>query len=252
MLNIILSGCNGRMGQVVSKLALEDENTKIAAGFDVNAVKNFDYPVYADPLEFGGSADVIIDFSNPAALDGLLSFALDKKIPLVICTTGHSDTQLKKLDEASKNIAVFKSGNMSLGISLLSDLIKRAALVLGGGFDVEIIEKHHNQKIDAPSGTALMLYDAVKSALLYETKPVYDRHEVRQKRGKTEVGIHTVRGGTIVGEHEVLFAGHHEVIEIKHSALSREVFAAGAMKAAYFMKGRAPGMYDMNDVVAAV
>ena len=250
MLSIILSGCNGRMGQAVSNLVAQDEGAIIAAGFDLNAVKLFDYPVYADPLEYGGTADVIIDFSVPDSLENLLDFAQETNIPVIICTTGHTNEQLAMIKSASEIIAIFKSGNMSLGINLLTELIKKAGKILGSSFDIEIIEKHHNQKIDAPSGTALMLYHALDETLPYETKPVYDRHEARHKRGKSEIGMHSVRGGTIVGEHEVIFAGHHEVIEIKHSALSREVFASGALKAAYFLKGKPAGMYDMSNVVA--
>ena len=252
MLKIALSGCNGRMGRVIADICAKKENMKIVAGFDVNAVKLSDFPVYADPFEFSGAADVVIDFSNAASVEQLLSYCTKTRTPVVICTTGHSPAQLVQIGAAATQIPVFRSGNMSIGINLLMDLLKKSAAVLGDGYDVEIIEKHHNQKLDAPSGTALMLADAVSSALPYEAEYVYDRHERREKRPAHEIGIHAVRGGTIVGEHSVLFCGRDEIIEIKHSALSREVFAVGAVDAAAFLAGQTePGMYDMSHVIAA-
>lgn len=252
MLKIALSGCNGRMGRVIADICAKKENMKIVAGFDVNAVKLSDFPVYADPFEFSGAADVVIDFSNAASVEQLLSYCTRTRTPVVICTTGHSPAQLAQIGAAATQIPVFRSGNMSIGINLLMDLLKKSAAVLGDGYDVEIIEKHHNQKLDAPSGTALMLADAVSSALPYEAEYVYDRHERREKRPAHEIGIHAVRGGTIVGEHSVLFCGRDEIIEIKHSALSREVFAVGAVDAAAFLAGQTePGMYDMSHVIAA-
>lgn len=219
----------------------------------MNAVKLADYPVYADPMEFAGEADVLVDFSNSAALLHLLDYCTDKKFPCVLCTTGYSEDQLVQISHASETIPVFRSGNMSLGINLLIQLVKKASAVLGENFDVEIIEKHHNQKVDAPSGTALMLADAAASALPHESEYVYDRHSVRQKRSREEIGISSIRGGTIVGEHDVLFCGPDEVVELKHTATSRDVFANGALSAALFLAAvKAPGMYSMDDVLAQV
>jgi 4-hydroxy-tetrahydrodipicolinate reductase len=250
MLKMIISGCNGYMGRVVARIVSGDPDIEVAAGFDINAVKTDVFPVYADPMEYGGYADVIVDFSNPAALEGLLSYATAKKLPLVLCTTGHDSAQLDQVREASKKIPIFKTGNLSIGINLIVDLIKRTCEFLGDGFDVEIVERHHRRKIDAPSGTALMLADAAKSALPYDPEYVYERQSVRQPRGNHEIGISAVRGGTIVGEHEVIFAGLDEVIEIKHTAYSRDVFAAGAVKAAKFMASvKKPGVYDMQDLL---
>lgn len=252
MLKIGLCGCNGRMGKVITDIVSQKENMKIVAGFDAYTEKLSDYPVYADPHEYTGGCDVIIDFSNAASLEMLLDYCKKTKTPVVICTTGHSKEQLAEMRAASTEIPVFRSGNMSIGINLMIDLLRKAASVLGDGYDVEITEKHHNQKLDAPSGTALMLADAVNEALPYDAAYVYDRHERREKRPKHEIGIHTVRGGTIVGEHEVLFAGRDELIEIRHVALSREVFAVGAVDAAAYLSGQTqPGMYDMSDVIAA-
>ena len=252
MLKIGLCGCNGRMGKVITDIVSKKENMKIVAGFDAYTEKLSDYPVYADPHEFTGACDVIIDFSNANSLEMLLDYCKKTKTPVVICTTGHSKEQLAEMRAASAEIPVFRSGNMSIGINLMMDLLRKAASVLGDGYDVEITEKHHNQKLDAPSGTALMLADAVNEALPYDAEYVYDRHERRMKRPEHEIGIHTVRGGTIVGEHEVLFAGRDELIEIRHVALSREVFAVGAVDAAAFLGTQTqPGMYDMSDVIAA-
>ena len=253
MVKMILSGCNGKMGQAVTRLCKDRTDLSIVAGFDMNAVKLSDYPVYADPMEFAGEADVLVDFSNSAALGNLLDYCTDKNLPCVLCTTGYSEEQLVQISHASETIPVFRSGNMSLGINLLMQLVKKASAVLGENFDVEIIEKHHRQKVDAPSGTALMLADAAASALPHGSEYVYDRHSVRQKRSREEIGISSVRGGTIVGEHDVLFCGPDEIIELKHTATSRDVFANGALSAALFLAGvKAPGMYSMDDVLAQV
>lgn len=250
MLKMIISGCNGHMGHTVAQIAADDAEIEVVAGFDIKAIKYDTFPVYADPMEFAGYADVVVDFSNPQALEGLLSYCATKKLPLVLCTTGHDEKQLDMIREASKKTPVFKSGNMSIGINLAIDLIKRAASFLGDGFDVEIIERHHRRKVDAPSGTALMLADAAKSALPYDAEYIYERQSVRQPRGKQEIGISSLRGGSIVGEHEVIFAGLDEVIEIKHTAYSRDVFAAGAVKAAKFIAAvKSPGIYDMQDLL---
>ncbi|NLT13277.1 MAG: 4-hydroxy-tetrahydrodipicolinate reductase [Clostridiales bacterium] len=250
MLKMVISGCNGYMGRAVARIAANDPDIEVVAGFDINAAKLDSFPVYADPLEFAGASDVVVDFSNPSALEGLLRYCTSKHMPLVVCTTGHSDEQLKAIDAASEKIPVFKSRSMSIGINLAVDLIRRAAAFLGDGYDVEVVERHHRRKIDAPSGTALMLAEAARDALPYEAEFVYERKSVRQPRGEHEIGISSVRGGTIVGEHEVIFAGLDEVIEIKHTAYSREVFAAGAVKAAKFLAGiKKTGMYDMNDML---
>lgn len=253
MTRIIISGCNGRMGQAVARLSSAKDDIQVIAGFDLQAKKLSTYPVYADPMEFSGKADALIDFSNPASLSGLLSYCKKNKLPCILCTTGYSEEQLKEISDASKEIPIFRSGNMSLGINLLTGLVKKAASVLGDSFDVEILEKHHKMKVDAPSGTALMLADAAASALPYDAEYIYDRHSVRQKRNKNEIGISSIRGGTIVGEHEVIFAGQDEIVELKHSANSRDVFANGALAAAKYLANiTMPGMYDMTDVLSEI
>lgn len=252
MVRIILSGCNGRMGKVITRMCNQDEGATIVAGFDINTQQDDIFPVYAKPEDFTGEADAIIDFSHPSSLSGLLDYAQAHKLPVVICTTGLSAEQKQQLKDVSANIPVFFSANMSLGVNVIMDLVRRAARILQDSYDIEIVERHHNQKVDAPSGTALALADAISEAVDYEPEYTYDRHSVRKKRGKTEIGIHAVRGGNIVGDHEVIFAGSNEVIEISHHAASREVFAEGAVRAAKFMAGKAPGMYDMADLVASI
>lgn len=250
MTRIIMNGCNGKMGQVITRLAAEDSDTEIVAGFDIKDDKENTYPVFTNPEEFEGEADVVIDFSHPSSLTGILSFCKKRKLPVIICTTGLSSEQKEEFKEASKEIPVFFSANMSIGINLLIDLAKKAAKLLEGSFDIEIVERHHNQKIDAPSGTALAIADGIDEVLSFPAEYVYDRHSVRRKRKNTEIGISAVRGGTIVGDHEVIFAGNDEVIELSHHAHSKEVFAVGAIKAAKFIKGKTAGMYDMNDLIA--
>lgn len=241
------------MGQVVTRMCSGRDDMKVVAGFDPRTEKLSDYPVYADPMEFSGSADVIIDFSNPASLEKLLAYCIEKNISPVLCTTGYSPEQLEMIDNAAKVIPVFKSANMSVGINLLANLLKKAAAVLGDNFDVEIVERHHRTKVDSPSGTALLLADSIAEALPHPSEYVYERQSVRQTRGKNEIGISAVRGGTIVGEHEVIFAGTDEVIEFKHTAYSREVFANGAVTAAAFMAGvTTPGKYDMTHALADI
>jgi len=252
MLRILLSGCNGRMGKAVSELARETEGVVIAAGFDQNCATLFDYPVYSDPMEFDGSADVLVDFSSPALLDTLLAFCTAKKIPAVFATTGYSPEQVNKIEKASGSIAIFRSANMSLGVSLITELSRIAARLLGSSYNIEIIEKHHNKKLDSPSGTALALADAISGALPFTPEYVHGRHSSSNKRASNEIGIHAVRGGTIVGEHEVLFAGNDELVEIKHTALSRSVFANGAVKAAAFIVSQKPGLYTMKDLVSGI
>lgn len=251
MLKIGLCGCNGRMGKVITDIVSKKENMQIVAGFDAYTEKLADYPVYADPHEFTGACDVIIDFSNVSSLDMLLDYCVKTKTPVIFCTTGYDKEQLAKIREASAVIPVFRSGNMSIGINLMMDLLRKAATVLGDGYDVEITEKHHNQKLDAPSGTALALADSMNDALghVYEYK--YDRSSERKKRDPHEIGISAVRGGSIVGEHEVIFAGLDEVIEFKHTAYSRSVFGKGAVEAAKFLAGKEAGFYDMQDAIRA-
>lgn len=249
MTNIILSGCGGKMGGVITDIVANDENSTIVCGIDIGANVSRDYPVYNNPMDIKENADVIIDFSHPSALDGLLGYAKQKKLPLVLATTGYSECEIEKIKSAAKDIPVFFTFNFSLGVNLLVALSKKAAAVLGNDFDVEIVEKHHNQKLDAPSGTAIMLANAINSVFDDKMMYEYDRHSKRQKRAKNEIGIHAVRGGTIVGEHDVIFAGRDEVITLSHSAGSKQVFASGSVKAAKFIVGKAPGMYDMNDVI---
>lgn len=253
MIRVMISGCNGKMGQVVTAMCAANENIQVVAGVDVYAVQKNDYPVYADPMEFPGEADCIIDFSNPAALTPLLSYCKKTGCAVVLATTGYSEAQIHEIEEAAKEIRVFRSANMSLGINVLLSLVRQAAKILGKTCDIEIVEKHHNRKLDAPSGTAIMIADAASSALEEKPEYVYERHSVRQKRGKNEIGISSVRGGTIVGEHEIIFAGTDEVLEIKHSAYSREIFANGAVQAAQFLAGRTePGLYNMEHLVSEV
>jgi 4-hydroxy-tetrahydrodipicolinate reductase len=251
MRRIILSGCNGKMGHVVSDAVLERHDCVIISGFDINAEMTGDYPVLSDPSKFEGSADVIIDFSNPASLPKLIAFATARKIPAVIATTGLSAAQIELLHEAAASIPIFFTANMSLGVNLMVELAKKAAAILGNSFDIEIIEMHHNQKLDAPSGTALMLADSISSVLPQESQYIYDRHSVRRRREKNEIGIHSVRGGTIVGEHQVIFAGKDEVLTISHSAMSKQIFATGAINAALFLCSQAPGFYNMGNLVSS-
>ena len=230
--------------------AAKEAGDRIVAGVDINPAADSPFPIFTSPEEFQGRADVIVDFSHHSALPGLLAYAVRTGTPLVVCTTGHTEEETAAMKEASERVAVFFSRNMSLGINLLISLCRRAAATLGADFDIEIIEKHHNKKLDAPSGTALMIADALSEDA--EHSYVYDRHAERRQRARGEIGLHAVRGGTIVGEHEVLFCGKDEVITLSHSAASREVFATGAIRAARFMKGRAPGFYNMEDVIGAL
>ena len=251
MTRIILSGCNGTMGKVVTACTETRADCGIAAGIDLNPIESKDFPVYPHISEVTAAADVIIDFSHPDALSGLLKYALERKLPVVLATTGLSPAGLGGVKAAAAEIPVFMSGNMSLGVNLLTELVKTAARVLGGSFDIEIVEAHHNRKIDAPSGTALMLAEAANDAAGGKYHYVYERESRREKREKSEIGIHSIRGGSIVGEHEVIFAGHGEVLTLSHSAISKEVFASGALEAALFLVSKAPGLYDMSDLVGA-
>ena len=238
------------MGAAVARLASEGGAVAVVAGVDLRG-GTADYPIFTQISDYDGEADVIVDFSSSDALNELLSYATAHKIPLVLCTTGYSAPQLDKIRAASSEIPIFRSGNMSLGVNLLADLVKRTAGFLGRGFDVEVVERHHRTKLDAPSGTALMLADAAAEAFAETPDYVFDRSARREVRPVNEIGISAVRGGTIVGEHSVIFAGNDEIIELRHVAYSREVFAAGALRAAaYFAAPRQAGMYDMSDVLA--
>ena len=251
MVKIIMCGCNGRMGQMITGLCKEDPDVEIAAGIDVyDGIEN-PYPVFSDFASCDIEADVIVDFSNAGAVDALLAYGAEKKLPIILCTTGLSDAQIEAVGEAAKQTAILRSANMSLGINTLLSLLKTAAQVLApAGFDIEIVEKHHNRKLDAPSGTAIALADSMNQALDEAYAYKYDRSKERKKREKYEIGIQAVRGGNIVGEHEVIFAGTDEVITFKHTATSRAVFGKGALEAAKYLKGKPAGMYDMSDVIA--
>lgn len=252
MVRILLSGCNGKMGRMITACVAERCDCTIVAGLDINTENHGGFPVFSNPLNCGVEADVIIDFSHPSALKGVLQFAKERNIPAVVATTGLSADQVEEVRAASACIPAFFSANMSLGISLLMELARKAASVLGGEFDIEILEKHHNQKLDAPSGTALMLAEAVTQGVDYDPQYVYERHSVRKKREKNEIGISSIRGGTIVGEHDVIFAGHDELITLTHTAMSKEIFAQGAINAALFLIGKEPGFYAMKDLVGSV
>ena len=250
MVKILMHGCNGKMGRMITEIVKNEEDAVIAAGVDKFTGIPNDHPVFEEITQCDVDVDVVIDFSNAGAVDELLDYCVKKSLPVVLCTTGLSDEQLKKVDECSEKIAVLKSANMSMGINLLLKLLKDAAKVLApAGYDIELVEKHHNQKLDAPSGTALALADSINEAMGNEYEYVYDRSQVRKKRDTKEIGISAVRAGTIVGEHEVIFAGTDEVIEFKHTAYSRSVFAKGAVEAGKFLAGQPAGMYDMGDVI---
>lgn len=250
MVNIAVVGCNGKMGYYVSQAIEGRDDCNVLFGVDAYGNNKYNFTVYKSFDEVCEKPDAIIDFSNPVVLDGMLDYATSNGVSCVICTTGYSDEQVAKIKKASEKIAVFYSGNMSLGINLLIELTKEATRVLGNQFDIEIIEKHHNLKVDAPSGTALMIADGISETLDADPQYVYDRHTYRKKRSKNEIGIHAVRGGTIVGEHEVIFAGHDEVVTISHQAQSKEVFAVGAVNAAVFLSSQKPGMYNMGHLLA--
>ncbi len=248
MIKAILVGACGKMGNNICECAKQDNDIKIVAGIDkINTGK--DFPVFSNFNDIKMQADVIIDFSNVALLDSILEYALENKTPVILATTGYSEAQIEKIKNASKSIPVFFTFNMSIGVNLLCSLAKKAADILGDGFDIEIIEKHHNQKIDAPSGTAIMLANAINGVFDDKLDYEYDRHSKRAKRPKNEIGIHSVRGGTIVGEHDVIFAGCDEVITLSHQAQSKQVFAVGALRAAKFIFEKPAGLYDMNDIM---
>jgi 4-hydroxy-tetrahydrodipicolinate reductase len=249
MTRIIITGANGKMGKVIQSVVAARDDCQVVAGVDLNTESDGSFPIYKSLSEVTEKADAVIDFTNPVLLDDLLDFSSKTSIPLVIATTGYDDEQKKKIEEASKESPIFFTYNMSLGINLLASLAQKATEILGNDFDIEIVEKHHNQKIDAPSGTALMLADAICEVTPNPMKYEYDRHSKREKRTKNEIGLHAVRGGTIVGEHEIIFAGRDEIITLSHSARSKEVFAVGAVNAAVYMSGKPAGLYDMSELV---
>ena len=250
MVKIIMHGCNGHMGQVISDIVEKDPDAEIVAGIEIADQGKNSYPVFTDIDACQTEADAIIDFSSAKATDKLLEYSAARQIPVVLCSTGLSEEQLAKVEETSRKVAVLKSANMSLGINTLLKLVQDAARVLAAaGFDMEIVEKHHRLKVDAPSGTALALADSLNEAMDNKYHYVYDRSQKREKRDDKEIGISAVRGGTIVGEHEVIFAGQDEVIEFKHTAYSKAIFGKGAVEAAKFIAGKPAGRYDMSDVI---
>lgn len=250
MVKMIMHGCNGRMGQMITGIVAEDPEIEIVAGVDINTEKKNDYPVFASMEECYVEADVVVDFGAASAIDDLLNCCVKRNLPIVLCSTGLSDIQLANMKVSSGKIAILKSANMSLGINLLLKVLKEAADVLApAGFDIEIVEKHHRMKLDAPSGTALALADSINEARNNEYEYIFDRSQVRQRRGDRELGISAVRGGSIVGDHDVIFAGQDEVITFSHTAYSRAVFAKGAISAAKFLAGKPAGLYDMSDVI---
>ena len=250
MTRVIMNGCNGKMGQCITNICKSDPEITIVAGIDVYQGIENDYPVFASIAECDVEADVVIDFGAAVAIDGLLAYCVEKQVPCVLCTTGLTNEQLAAVEEAAKKVAILKSANMSLGVNTLLKLLKDAAAVLApAGFDIEIVEKHHNLKIDAPSGTALALADSINEEFDNSFEYVYDRSQVREKRGTKEIGISAVRGGTIVGDHDVIFAGIDEVITFSHRAYSKAVFGKGAVQAAKFLAGQPAGRYEMSDVI---
>lgn len=250
MTKVIMHGCNGKMGQMITGLIAADDEIEIVAGIDAFDDGRNIYPVFKNIDSCDVEADAIIDFSNAAAVDGLLAYCAQRHIPCVLCTTGLSEEQIQRAKEVSAKTAILKSANMSLGINMLLKMLKEATGVLApAGFDIEIVEKHHNQKVDAPSGTALALADSINEELNNEYEYLYDRSGRREKRPKKEIGLSAVRGGTIVGEHDVIFAGADEVITFSHTAYSKAVFGKGAIQAAKFLAGKSAGMYDMSDVI---
>ncbi|MBQ8031700.1 MAG: 4-hydroxy-tetrahydrodipicolinate reductase [Butyrivibrio sp.] len=251
MVKMIMHGCNGRMGHVIADLVAADEAIEIVAGVDAFGESTYSFPVFRSLSECNVDADVIVDFSNASAVDGLLDHCAAKGIPVVLCSTGLSEEQLTKVKETSGKVAILKSANMSVGVNALMKVLKEVSPIFAAaGFDIEIVEKHHNQKVDAPSGTALALADSINESLSNEYEYVYDRSTRREKRPVKEIGISAVRGGTIVGDHDVIFAGQDEVVTISHRAYSRAIFGKGAIEAAKFLAGKGPGMYDMSDVLA--
>ncbi len=253
MTKVIMHGCNGKMGQMITNIIAAEEDIEIVAGVDASDHIKNTYPVFTNIAQCDAAADVVIDFCSAAAVDALLDYCAEKQIPCVLCTTGLSEAQLAHVDEAAKKVAVLKSANMSLGVNMLLKLLKNAAQVLvPAGFDIEIVEKHHNLKVDAPSGTALALADSINEEFDNQFEYVYDRSGKRERRTDKEIGISAVRGGTIVGDHDIIFAGEDEVITFSHRAYSKALFGKGAIQAAKFLKGKPAGKYDMKDVIGEV
>lgn len=248
MINVLLSGCNGAMGDVLQEIIGKEEEMQVVAGFDRMENEKVDFPVYVNPKECTEKIDVIIDFSHYSAFESVLEYALTNKIPLVMATTGLTKENEASLVEASKTIAIFRTANMSVGVNVLLGIVAEAAKQLEG-FDIEIIEKHHNKKVDSPSGTALMLANEINSALDNSLEFTYGREGKSTKRQSNELGIHAIRGGTIAGDHTVIYAGEDEIIEIKHSASSKRVFAKGAVRAAKYIADKTTGFYDMRKVL---
>ncbi len=248
MIKILLVGCNGKMGQMISSIANTMDNVAICAGIDRNTETHFNYNIYENINDVKEQVDVILDFSRPETLDSIVQYAINNTCPAIFCTTGYSKEQIEKIKSLQSSIPVFFSANMSIGVNIVNNILKSISDILYDDFDIEIIEKHHNQKVDAPSGTALLLANTIKNSIDQDTSIVYGREGIK-KRAHNEIAVHAIRGGNIIGDHEVIFAGKGEVIEIKHSALSREVFAIGALKACIFMKGKENGFYSMEDIV---
>lgn len=249
MTKILLNGCGGKMGHAVTNAVNSRDNIEVAAGIDKFSKENFSYPLFKSIEEVNVYCDVILDFSRPDSLDSILNYASKNKIPVVLCTTGYSNDQLKKINDFSKEHAIFRSANMSIGINALNIILKNLSQMLYDNYDIEIIEKHHNQKVDAPSGTALLLADTIKNSITNDNISFTNGRSGISPKKHNEIGIHAVRGGSIVGEHEILFAGQGETIELKHTAISREVFAVGAVKACVFMADKTSGLYDMGNVI---
>ncbi|MBP3686379.1 MAG: 4-hydroxy-tetrahydrodipicolinate reductase [Clostridia bacterium] len=249
MLKILMHGACGRMGRMIARQAEEMDSVTVTCGVDMRTADDLGFPVFSSLSDVDEAFDVIIDFTNASTLSGLLEYAVEKRVPCVIASTGHTAEQKQQIRDAAKVTPVFYSANFSLGVNVLLALCRRAASALSENFDIEIVEKHHNQKLDAPSGTALMLADGIASVLEYEPEYVYTRHNRHETREKKEIGISAVRGGTIVGEHDVIFAGNQEVVSLSHTAYSREIFAVGALKAAQYLADLAPGLYDMESMI---
>ncbi len=250
MTNIFLVGACGKMGRVIAECVSTRSDCAVVGGVDIACEKYSDFPIYSSFSQVEEKPDVIIDFSHPSALKDTLDYAVENSVPAVIATTGLDEQHIALVNEAAKNVPVFFTYNMSLGVNLLAELAKMATKVLANDFDIEIVEAHHNQKIDAPSGTAIMLADAINETLDNEYEYEYDRHSKREKRTKKEIGMHAIRGGTIVGEHEIIFAGRDEIVKLSHSDRSKEIFAVGAINAAVYLKKQQSGIYSMSDLLA--
>ncbi|URZ00096.1 4-hydroxy-tetrahydrodipicolinate reductase [Clostridium felsineum] len=248
MVKILLNGCGGKMGTAITNLSKNYDNISIVAGVDKSPKDSSSYPVFKSISEVNVDCDVILDFSRPDSLDEILNYSNTNSLPIVLCTTGYTKEQIDKINEFSKNHTVFRSANMSIGVNIVNNILKSVSTILYENYDIELIEKHHNQKVDAPSGTALLLADTIKNTISEKIDYIYGREGVSKKK-HNEIGIHAIRGGSIVGEHDLIFAGEGETIEIKHTAQSRDVFAAGSLKACAFIYKKAAGLYDMNDVL---